>query len=153
MMRGGDTAEMHRGAAQPETPTRVHGTSHTGADGTVTRCVTFRFSSFNFGVPQSMMTGENWSHTRTAEFRQLLLQRGILPSDFLLGCEFGGMRQGHHLAENVDLDDLVQTSLPNSDISSEGAYFVIYNTDGRKNITLKERGITALPRGHDVDLF
>jgi len=157
VMCDADAAEMYRGAAQPATQTRVtlgHGTSHTGADGTVTRCVTLNFSSFNFAVPQRMMTDRVSGQRQLAnKVRSLIMQMGTLPSDIVLGCNLGGMRLGPRYAEHVDMDVIVQTALPGADFLSEGADFVVYNTDGRKNITLKVSGVTAVQCGYDVDLF
>jgi len=42
--------------AQPAASTRAHGASQPGGDGTVRDCVTFKFTAFNFGVQQTMLT-------------------------------------------------------------------------------------------------
>ena len=88
------------------------------------------------------------------KLRQLVQEMGNLPSDFVLGCKLGAMRQGFLCPEDGDMDVIVHHSLPGSDFFSVGTDFVIYNTDGRKNITLKVKGVTAVPCGlDDVDLF
>ena len=142
-----------RGAVQSAAPSaRIRSASQPVEDREINRCLSFSFTSFNFGVQQSMLDAERKRQQHAKKLRQLLHGFGEVPSNFIFGCELGGTRQGV-TASSFDMQNIVQAALPGADWISSGAYFSVFNVDGRKDIILMQDGTWTPPSGRDIDMY
>jgi len=92
--------------AQPAASTRAHGASQPGGDGTVRDCVTFKFTAFNFGVQQTMLTAtKKWPQPPLRCFSAWGICVCVLPlGSLVLDCvdhRFNRSTIGRHVAAEI----------------------------------------------------
>ena len=99
-----------------------------------TECVGIRVVSFNFGMPQGMMSSNTWNKKHVFTFRNVLQCLGTgAECDFVFGSEVGDVRKGFNhkgLNQNsLDFRNVVADALPASSCSSSGAYLHVWNVN------------------------
>ena len=97
-----------------------------------------------------MLTATKKWQNHALKFSDLLQQFSTHDTDFILGCEMGGMCQGVKEA-HVDMENVVKSALPYGICKSAGAYFSIHNIQ-HKCADMVNSGVHALDSGRDVDL-
>ena len=86
----------------------------------------FTVASFNFGMPQTMLTGQKWpEHAKRLSRVYERLAVGA-QADFIFGSEMGGIGEGFSCAE-VDIANIVDVALPGAKGVCAGAYTSVYN--------------------------
>ena len=84
------------------------------------QCVKQTFVAFNFGVQQTMLTGEKKWKEHSKKLAFLLEQFADHDAAFIFGCELGDLRQGV-AATKVNMGKIVRSALPTAEWETSGA--------------------------------